>query len=169
MQFFYPEQYQPRAQAVYQEIAKKLKVLLPGAVIEHVGSSAIKDVVSKGDLDVFVGVERTEITRAILAIESLGFRIKQETLRNDQLHPFESIDYPFQVGIQLVERGSRFEFFTRFRDLLNHSSTLRDRYNKLKIKAERLDEADYRQVKSNFIEKVLNEDSSVVVEGEDMD
>lgn len=168
MKFFDPEEYQPRARTVYLEIARKLGILIPNAVIEHVGSSAIKEVVSKGDLDVFVGVDRTEISRAIMAIEGLGFRIKRDTLRTHELHPFESKDYPFEVGIQLVALGSRFEFFTRFRDILNSSAVLRERYNNLKLNAERLDGESYRQVKSAFIETILKENGSVMVARKDI-
>ncbi|HEX6901685.1 MAG TPA: GrpB family protein [Thermoanaerobaculia bacterium] len=155
MRFLEPEMYQPRARAVYETVATQLRALLPDALIEHIGSSAIAGAISKGDLDVFVAVSRDKFSEAIAAIESCGFRIKSNTLRTDQLCPFESDNYALDVGIQLVERGSHFEFFRRFRDLMNADPWLRDRYNQLKREAEPLDEQSYRVLKSDFIEAVL--------------
>lgn len=147
--------YQPLAEAVYETIAAQLRSVLPGATIEHIGSSAIPGAISKGDLDIFVGVSPGEFSKATEAINGLGFRAKPDTLQTEQLCPFEGGSFPLDVGIQLVERGSRFEFFRWFRDLVKRDSVLRDRYNQLKRDAEPLDENAYRTLKSDFIEAVL--------------
>ena len=159
MRFFRAEEYQPLARETYDRIAVRLRQLMPEAVIEHIGSSAIQGASSKGDLDIYVGVDRNEFPEAIAAIESLGFSIKQGTLRNDELCPFESHqDERLDVGLQLVARGSRFEFFLRFRDLMNADPSLRERYNLLKRESEALDEYSYRSRKSDFIKSLLGED-----------
>jgi GrpB-like predicted nucleotidyltransferase (UPF0157 family) len=157
MHFFEPREYQPVAGRVYSEISSRLEKVLPNATVEHIGSSAVADAISKGDLDIYVEVNGGEFSDAIVAIESLGFHIKPNTLRTNQLCPFESQGYPLPVGIQLVERGSRFEFFRTFRDLLNREAGVRDNYNRMKRSSEHLDEHQYRERKSKFIEAALEE------------
>lgn len=149
--------YQPAATALYDKLADEFRRLLPDAVIEHIGSSAVPGVISKGDLDVFVGVRPDHFAAAARAIWSAGFHLKQGTLRTPQLNYFTSDDYPIDVGIQLVELGSRFEFFRIFRDLLRSDESLRNRYNQAKKEAAALDEDGYRDRKTKFIEAALRE------------
>jgi GNAT superfamily N-acetyltransferase len=77
-------------------------------------------------------------------------------LTDDEECPFESLNYKFDVGLQLVSRGSKFEFFLTFRDKLNSSDILREKYNQLKNQCSSLDHDEYRKVKSEFIESVLS-------------
>lgn len=155
MKFLAPGEYQPLVQSLYMEIADLLQRQMPHATIEHIGSSSIADCVSKGDLDIYVGVQAKELAACIPLIESLGFNIKQDTLRTDQLCPFEACWRNVDVGIQLVERGSKFDFFLTFRDLMNSCAALRSEYNQLKWDCQGLVPADYRARKSKFIERVL--------------
>ena len=155
MKFLESDAYQPLARELFDQLSFKIRQALPAARIEHIGSSAIEGAVSKGDLDIFVGVEPEEFREAIVSIESLGFQIKTESFKNGSLCPFESDDYPLPVGLQLVVNRSEFEIFLVFRDRLNAGADLRSSYNKLKRQACDLNEDEYRRVKSNFIEKVL--------------
>ena len=160
MKFLRPQDYQPLAQEVFNRLRVLIKELLPAAQIEHIGSFSIQGVLSKGDLDIFVGVEPAHFARAILALESLGFRVKHGSLRTESLCPFEATNYPLDVGVQLVALGSRFEFFRLFRDQMNENAELRVAYNRLKTGAVDLSEAQYRELKSKFIENVLRRASA---------
>ena len=155
VKFLAPEAYQPLARELFHQISAMIRRALPASRIEHIGSSSIEGAASKGDLDIFVGVEPAEFQDAITSIESLGFRIKTESFRNEWLCPFESDAYPLPVGLQLVVNGSEFENFLIFRDRLNADVNLRSAYNELKRQASDLDEDDYRHAKSEFIESVL--------------
>jgi GrpB-like predicted nucleotidyltransferase (UPF0157 family) len=143
------------ARTLFDRLSSLIRLALPAARIEHIGSSAIEGAVSKGDLDIFVGVEPEEFHNAIVSIESLGFQIKTESFRNESLCPFTSDDYPLPVGLQLVVNRSEFEIFLVFRDRMNADADLRSSYNQLKRQACDLNEHEYRRVKSNFIENVL--------------
>ena len=155
MKFLEPEAYQPLARELFQQLSPVVQKALPASRIEHIGSSAIEGAVSKGDLDIFVGVEAEEFPDSIAAIESLGFRIKTESFRNESLCPFESDAYPLPVGLQLVVNRSEFECFLSFRDRMNADADLRSEYNELKQRASDLSDDEYRRVKSQFIENLL--------------
>jgi GrpB-like predicted nucleotidyltransferase (UPF0157 family)/GNAT superfamily N-acetyltransferase len=157
VKFLEPEAYQPLARELFDHLSGAIRRALPAAGIEHIGSSAIEGVLSKGDLDIFVGVEPAEFHDAIVAIESLGFRIKAESFRNESLCPLESGAYPIPVGIQLVVNRSEFEFFLIFRDRMNADADLRRAYNQLKRQARDLNADEYRRLKSTFIKRVLSQ------------
>ena len=155
MKFLPPEAYQPTANLLFDQIADQLRAVLPDAQVEHVGSSSIPDTVSKGDLDIYVGVAPDDFDAAITRIESLGFSIKHNSQRTHELCPFESEDYALDVGVQLVARGSEFEFFLVFRDMLVADPRLREAYNQMKLGAAHLGPDAYRRVKSDFIEPLV--------------
>jgi GrpB-like predicted nucleotidyltransferase (UPF0157 family) len=155
MNFLAPGIYQPQAWLTYHQIREQILSVLPSARIGHIGSSALEGVVSKGDLDIFVGVSASLFQHAISVLQALKFTVKENTLRTESLCPFESFEYPLDVGIQLVANDSEFENFLWFRDLLNGSAELREQYNKLKMEATGLDPQEYREIKSRFIESLL--------------
>ena len=155
VKFLPPEAYQPLARELFHNLSTMIRQALPASRIEHIGSSSIEGAVPKGDLDIFVGVEPEEFPNAIIALQSLGFRIKADSFRNESLCPFESGIYPIPVGLQLVVNHSEFEFFVRFRDRMNADANLRSAYNELKRQASGLAEDEYRHAKSEFIGNVL--------------
>ena len=156
MKLLEPGAYQPLAREIFDQLCPLIRRTLPAARIEHIGSSSIEGAVSKGDLDIFVGVEPGGFEGAVAAIESLGFRIKTESFRNESLCPFESDAYPLPVGLQLVTNRSEFESFLVFRNRMNTDGNLRSEYNRLNRQASDLSDDEYRRVKSQFIESVLN-------------
>lgn len=155
MKFLNPDQYQPEAQKLFLELKIQILKHLPFARLEHIGSSSFDNCISKGDLDIFVGVSREKFLTSILAIETLGFNIKEGSLRNNELCPFESLNYKRDVGIQLVVNGSQFEDFLVFRDQIQAHPHLLAAYNKLKYESTGLESDEYRKIKSVFIEKIL--------------
>lgn len=56
MILFEPEQYQQRCTQLFSLYRKQISALLPSAQIEHLGSSAIPNAFSKGDLDIYIEV-----------------------------------------------------------------------------------------------------------------
>ncbi|UAA83772.1 GrpB family protein [Acinetobacter baumannii] len=108
---------------------KQISALLPSAQIEHIGSSAIPNAFSKGDLDIYIEVLPDQFEFAIEQLKTLNFIEKQNTLRTNELCMLESL-YSF--------------------------SNIINEYNQLKLESTHLDHDQYRAVKSNFIERVLS-------------
>lgn len=130
----------------------RISEILPHAEIEHIGSSAIKGALSKGDLDILVRVKNHEFHAALSALQSLGFRIKEDTRRTEWLCMLED---GHESAIQLIESGSQGEMFVQFRDHLNGNPALVKKYNDLKNESTGLSPETYRKRKSEFIECVL--------------
>ncbi|USP38963.1 GrpB family protein [Acinetobacter sp. XS-4] len=154
MVFLEPEQYQQRCAQLFNSYHKDISTLLPFAQIEHIGSSAIPNAISKGDLDIYVEVMPDQFEFAIAQLKTLNFVEKQNTLRTDELCMLESLNND-NVAFQIVVTDSVFTFFLTFRNKLMASPTLVNEYNQLKSKCSHLDHDQYRAVKSDFINRVL--------------
>ena len=155
MRFLDPHQYQPEVSQLFEEIANEVCRLLPNARVEHIGASAIPGAISKGDLDVFVGVDEEELDRAVEFLERNDYRVKPDTLRNKSLCMLETWSYEVPVALQVVANGSQYEMFLTFRDAVKRSECLLEEYNQMKHLCEGMGEDSYRIRKSEFIEYVL--------------
>ena len=153
MKFLSPEEYQQKSRERFSEIARDLSVALPSARIEHVGSSAIERAISKGDLDVFVGVDSSDHPESITALQGLGYVIKEDTHRDSELCMLEQPGT--NLALQVVANGSKYEFFITFRDVMNGSPELVDQYNELKLSCRGYSADTYRSAKSQFISRIL--------------
>ena len=65
MKFYPAEQYQAACNELFVRYGRDIKKLIPNARVEHVGASSIPFALSKGDLDIFVGVELGELEDVI--------------------------------------------------------------------------------------------------------
>jgi GrpB-like predicted nucleotidyltransferase (UPF0157 family) len=156
MKFYRENQYRPRCEGLFSDYREKIHRLIPSARVEHIGSSSIPGLISKGDLDIFVGVNPQVHERSVTMLTSLGFKIKENTLKTPELCMLGREDQ--DVALQVVVNGSRYEFFIEFRDKLIHSPELLKRYNDLKKSCVSLGVDEYRERKSNFIEQILGLD-----------
>ena len=157
MQFFDAPDYQPRTRSLFTLYREKIRQSLPSARIEHIGASAIPGAISKGDLDIFVGVPAATLAAAIPAVESIGFRIKKNTLRTPELCMLESTDASLDLAIQLVADDSSFENFIHFRDALLTDPSRLSAYNAMKRSCVGFTPEAYRRVKSQFVITTLGE------------
>ena len=155
LKFLKPEKFKAKLDSLFSEVKSRVLKSIPRADVQHIGSSAIKNAISKGDLDILVRVDSAIFDESLKAIQSLGFQIKEGTLRTESLCMLITTEFGEDVAIQLIARGSEFEDFIRFRDLLNQDADLVEKYNQLKMKCEGLSPDDYRALKSKFIESVL--------------
>ena len=154
MKFLNADKYQPACNKLYLQYQSKVSKLLPEARIEHIGASSVPGAISKGDLDIFVGVEAPELEKSVEILKTLGFQEKLGTLRTPELCMLESKTE--DVAFQVVANGSEFEDFLIFRDRLRANSELLKQYNELKRSCEGLSHEDYRSRKSVFVEQVLS-------------
>ena len=155
MVFLETEQYQQRCAQLFNSYQKDISTLLPFAKIEHIGSSAIPNAISKGDLDIYIEVMSDQFEFAIEQLKTLNFIEKQNTLRTQELCMLESLNDD-DVAFQIVVSGSIFTFFLAFKNKLIESPTLVNEYNQLKLQCSHLDPDQYRAIKSDFINRVLN-------------
>ncbi len=146
------EDYLPILSPIIERINQEMKKEFPGFQFEHVGSTSIPGAITKGDLDFVLIVKPEEFQITQSKLENLSYYIKDDTLQTDELRMMVTDKYQHDVAIQIVIKGSRFESFLFFRDLLRNDHELVKRYNKIKTKS--VGES-YRQNKASFISDVL--------------
>ena len=154
MKFYRADKYQASCEDLYRKYELEISSLLPDAVIEHIGASSIPNAVSKGDLDILVGVVGDKLEKAVELLSTIGFNEKSDTLRTSELCMLESSSGE-DVAFQVVAIGSEFGFFVGFRDKLRENPTLVQQYNDLKMSCIGWPHDEYRRKKSAFIERVL--------------
>ena len=115
---------------MYEKHKEAILANLPLAIVEHIGSSAVPFAISKGDLDIYVGVHPAELENAVALLAKVGYTPKSDTFRSEELCMLEH--YTLDTAIQVVAIGSKFEFFLAFRDKLRASARLLADYNELK-------------------------------------
>ncbi len=145
----------PKIDKIFSEVEAIILAALPDSRVEHIGSTAIPNSITKGDLDIFVGVNAAEFDGAIKVIEKLGFTEKSDTLRTDALCMMVTEKFGEDVAVQIVANGSEFENFIYFRDKLILSPELVCEYNNIKQSAKAKSQECYRELKSSFIKSVL--------------
>ncbi len=155
IQFYSTDQYQQKCERLFEVYKNKIQELIPSAQIEHIGSSAIPHAISKGDLDIYIAVEITELEKYVTILKTLDFQEKQGTFRSHELCMLQS-NIEEDVAIQLVAQGSMYECFLTFRDLLRKNPEYVAQYNQLKKQCQHLEMDEYRLKKSEFIEKILH-------------
>lgn len=122
---------------------------------EHIGASSILGSVSKGDLDIFVGVNRDDFEKTLQKLKAIGFYEKEGTLRTDELCMMVTDKYNYDVALQVVVNGRKFEDFIKFRDFMKTRPDLIEELNALKRSCSGLAPDDYRAKKSNWVQGIL--------------
>ncbi|MBD65417.1 MAG: hypothetical protein CME62_09425 [Halobacteriovoraceae bacterium] len=157
MLFHEPQDYQDRLNELFKNVRSDVLKSISLSRFEHIGASSIKGSVSKGDLDIFVGVDENEFQHAREKLKEIGFSEKENTLRTDELCMMVTEKYNHDVALQVVVNGSEFEDFIVFRDFMISRPDLVEELNELKRKCRGLSADEYRSIKSKWVEKILNQ------------
>lgn len=157
MLFLGPEEYQEKVNTLFEQVKSDVLAEISSQRFEHIGASSIKNSVSKGDLDIFFGVEKESFESTIGDLIRLGFVEKQNTLRTDDLCMMVTDKYDYDVAIQVVVNGSEFEDFIKFRDFMISRPDLVEELNHLKRKCHGFTPDKYREIKSKWVENIIKQ------------
>lgn len=128
---------------------QNIEHLVPGAVVEHTGATAVPNCLTKGDLDIQVSVAAAAFEPAKHKLTS-GYSEHHPELWTPQLALFHKDKAYLPVGIALTVSGSGFDEFDKLRDLLQERENLLKQYNELKMSCVDMTDEEYRQAKANF-------------------
>jgi GrpB-like predicted nucleotidyltransferase (UPF0157 family) len=154
---FAPEQrFREAAGTLFSRVQARLQALIPGADIQHVGSTAIPGALTKGDLDVQVRVASGHYSAAKEALSKL-YRVNAGGFALQDATSFEDYTTEPSVGIHLTVIGGSADIQCKFRDLLIASPLLREEYDRLKRGFDGGSMAEYRDAKAIFVTRVLRD------------
>lgn len=153
--YFAPEQkFHEKALHRFEQVKRKLEMLIPGSDIQHVGSTAVPGSLTKGDLDIQVRVGAMQYAQArqrlceVYSVNNGGFATSDAI-------SFEDYNSDPSTGIHLTVVGGSCDLQWKFRDMLIASASLRREYDELKRQFEGKSMTEYRNAKAGFVERVL--------------
>lgn len=146
------EQYESARDAIYEVLGERIES------IEHIGSTAIKDLAAKPTIDMMVGQPKLRVDDGVIsAMQSLGYRYLGEYGIPDR-HFFRKGSPPTH-HLHWVEIDSHFwEVQVLFRDYMRDHPEEAQRYETMKVKlAERFhdDRPKYTLSKTGYVKGVL--------------
>ena len=144
------------ADALFAVVAAELVSALPAsAEVLHVGATAVRGCLTKGDLDIVVRVDRADfaVSEALLAKR---FSRNDGSIRTDEFAAFEDAGRSPSLGVQLTVKGGALDDFHPFVEALRRDPVLLRRYNDLKLRFSGKPMADYRAAKDAFVAEVLS-------------
>ena len=129
-------------------------------IIEHIGSTSVKNLDSKPVIDILIGVSSDELDKYIDPIKKLGYTYIKEyemEIPNRRFFFFEKNKKRI-AHIHLVKQNSRwFKRHIAFRNELRSNEIIRKKYQKLKYslsEKEWKDGNEYADAKKTFIRSV---------------
>jgi GrpB-like predicted nucleotidyltransferase (UPF0157 family) len=140
-----------RAEKIHQNIKANILPSITYERFEHIGSTAVPGALTKGDIDFYLEVLPGNHNSTVAVLLANGFELGKNTLRNEEL----CMVVHSSCSVQVVSKGSKYDFFVTFRDALNGNEELVARYNKIKQESVGLEKREYQDKKSIFIEAVL--------------
>ncbi|MCT8137315.1 GrpB family protein [Anaerobacillus sp. CMMVII] len=142
------------AEFAFQIHKKKIHELLPEADIQHVGSSAIPNSLTKGDLDIQVRVNTEAFLTAVKALSTI-YESNEGSIKTDFFRSFKDDHAVPPLGVQLTVIGSEFDDFWKFREVLLMNLQYRHEYDQLKKQFEGKEMEDYREAKHAFFQRLM--------------
>jgi len=139
----------------FSEVATHVEAGLPGADVEHVGSTAVPGCLTKGDLDVLVRVPSEAFLSSMEVLDGLFAR----SPRNDSTGDYIEYDYVgrgFSASVQLAVVDEWHDRrFHGLKALLTSDPRALERYNGMKREYEGRPMEEYRRAKALLIESLL--------------
>lgn len=147
----------------FEVVASALEAAMgevPGARIEHVGSTSVPGLAAKPILDIDVIVERAQVATAVVALERIGYHHRGD-LGVAGREAFRAPDDSPRRNVYVCEAGTlNVRNHLAVRDVLRRRDDLRDEYAAVKLSLATDPEIDietYVERKSKVLQKVLAE------------
>ncbi|MCG7309598.1 GrpB family protein [Brachybacterium sp. ACRRE] len=142
----------------FARIQDDVLAVLPGARIEHIGSTAVPGLPAKDVVDVIVGLPQSAIASAAHRLEDDGWDLEGE--REQHCWLSRPTRRARDCVLHLVEHGGR--IWTErldFRDLLRRDADARADYLRTKVEAARSSTGwtDYTRAKAPTVGRLLDE------------
>lgn len=152
--FFPVSLFYDRAVTLYAQHRDVILTMLPKADVQHVGSTAIAQGLTKGDLDLQV---RVPVQDFQTALEKLGrvYAPNAGSVRTDSFASFKDEHEDMAVGIQLCVKGSQHDVFWKIRDVMIQHPSFREQYDALKRRFDGHPMEAYRRAKEEFFDRLM--------------
>ncbi|HEX8875873.1 MAG TPA: GrpB family protein [Phycisphaerales bacterium] len=139
------------AERLFRWLRLRIARRVPGAVILHIGATALRGLPTKGDLDIVVRVHKSRFDDADRALSAL-FTRNLESDRNASFASFQDDASVPPLGVQLVVIGSEHDDFHVVASLMAADPALRRRVAMLKRRFDGRSMERYRAAKGKLLD-----------------
>ncbi|MFH1551828.1 MAG: GrpB family protein [bacterium] len=153
--------YDKRFPDIYKREKIKLKKVIPNAIIEHIGSTAVPGLGGKGIIDILVAVNRKEINKIKNQLERANYVFKESGGESDRLFFKKNYKYHGKtriVHLQLTHHDSYiFKRMIKFRDKLIKDKEYAKKYEGVKKEAVKIARGEgkiYRKHKKKIFKEI---------------
>lgn len=152
---FMPEEaFRQKVESLFEQQKNRLQSLLPEADIQHIGSTAIPNSLTKGDLDIQVRIPAELFTVAVNKLSKI-YDTNDGSHRSATFAAFKDDTLDPPLGVQLTAIGGEEDFFWKLRDFFKAHDKYRLEYDNLKKQFEGKSMDEYIEAKGQFIEKLM--------------
>lgn len=137
--------------AVLAKATARMHALIPGAIVEHVGATAVPGSLTRPDVDIQVRVPQGRHAEAD-ALLALHFGRDMRTRGSTTFSSFLDASASPVLGIQLTSIGGPEDLHHRMRDFLVAHPSANAAFNDLKRRHEGGDIDEYTRDKSQFLD-----------------
>lgn len=152
--FYNQREFKDNVEKVYFAQKERILHLIPNTDIQHVGSTSIPNSLTKGDIDIQVRVDQEQFTQAVEALSAV-YESNEGSVKTNEFRAFKDDANIPPLGIQLTVKGSEFDFFWKFRDVLLQNDKYRIEYDELKRSFEGFEMEAYREAKNHFFSRIM--------------
>ena len=147
-----------KAHKIFRQERDKLSKILPNADIQHIGSTAILNAITRNDLDLQVRVEKTDFQKAVKELKKL-YKVNQLHNWTENYASFKDDKKDMPVDVQLTTIDSEYDkLFQEQQRLLSNNPEVLKEYNKLKLSFEGKDISEYIAARARFFEELETRD-----------
>jgi len=127
--------------------------ILPSVDVQHVGSTAIPNSLTKGDLDIQVRVKKEDFTKTVKELLKL-YKKDTENRCTKTYVSFKKYNGEILIGIQVTVINSKEDDFSKLRDILLSNPKYQKELDSLKKKYNGKTMSEYRRVKAKFFNRL---------------
>lgn len=151
LHFVPSEEVYPKAKELFDAEKKRILALCPNVVVEHVGSSAIPNAITMGDLDIQVRVDKKLFAEIVEVLRKM-YHSNHPNLWTNEFALFHWKDHSeMPMSIVVTVKDSSYDDFSKSRDFFKTNLKAVDAYNEVKKKFEGKTYDEYRIAKNNFL------------------
>ncbi|WP_270181385.1 GrpB family protein [Alkalihalobacillus sp. CinArs1] len=154
VEFVYEETLRESAENVYRKHKEIITRAIPGAEVYHVGSTAVKGSLTKGDVDLQVRVDETGFEHARTFLDK-AYALNEGSSQTSFFGAYEKNDEVLPLGLQLTLKHSEVDHFLKVTGYFKENPSLTTKYNSLKSTFHGKEMEAYRNEKALFMEEVL--------------
>lgn len=152
------ENFRDQAEEVVQKHTEIITRAIPTADVHHVGSTAVKGSLTKGDVDLQIRVDEATFDYARSFLDQTYAR-NEGSSQTSFFGAYEKEDEILPLGLQLTLKHSVVDNFWKVTRYFKENPAITENYNRLKLVHEGKDMDNYRDEKALFMRNLLESES----------